>query len=282
MDNVYVSTIALRGFPIEELIAIANERRWSIEFSSGLPYREDMERIYLDCPVRRVPHNYFPAPEIPFVLNLASADDRIRERSIQHCIHGMELARNSGASFFSAHAGFCIDPAPDQLGNSLPVTEIPDREHSKKRFLGSLQKILEIARKLDVGFLAENNVIAPFNYNNSINPLLCCDSDEIEWVCRAVNDDHFGILLDTAHLKVSCNTLQKDLIGETIRILPFVKGIHHSDNDGKRDTNDRITADYWFQPFMQASKHLPHVLEVKDLSPDEIDKQLQLLKTVWN
>jgi hypothetical protein len=202
MSTVYVSTLALRNRIPEDIVTIAKERGWSLEFSSGLAYREDMERLYLEAPVPKMPHNYFPAPQSPFVLNLASTDHEIRERSIRHCVHGLELANASGAPFFSAHAGFCIDPAAEQLGNTISFTGSIDREKSKTLFKQSVMSILNTARALHTPFLVENNVLAGFNYINHINPFLCCESTEIEWIYTAINDAYFGILLDTGHIKV--------------------------------------------------------------------------------
>jgi hypothetical protein len=116
MSVVYVSTLALRRHSPAQIIALAKENRWPLEFSSGMEYAESMEEDYLKADLIRMPHNYFPAPAIPFVLNLASTDETIRTRSVQHCLNGLRLASQSAAPFFAAHAGFCIDPDPAQLG----------------------------------------------------------------------------------------------------------------------------------------------------------------------
>src|SRR5665811_1545119 len=96
--------------------------------SSGMPYRADMEEIFLNAPIKKFAHNYFPAPEIPFVLNLASSNEKIRNQSLTHCLKGLELSKLAGAHFFSAHAGFCVDPHPDELGRKLALTNPFDRE----------------------------------------------------------------------------------------------------------------------------------------------------------
>jgi sugar phosphate isomerase/epimerase len=114
------------------------------------------------------------------------------------------------------------------------------------------------------------------------NPFLCCESSEIEWLCNSFDNKLFGILLDTAHLKVSCHTLGKDKISEFKSIQSFVKGIHHSDNDGTKDDNLPLTNDYWFFPFMKESIGIPHILEVKDLSVGEVNEQIKYLNTIWN
>jgi sugar phosphate isomerase/epimerase len=115
-----------------------------------------------------------------------------------------------------------------------------------------------------------------------VNPFLCCESEEIAWLCDSVAHDLFGILLDTAHLKVSCVTLQKDKEAELEKIFPYIKAIHHSDNDGNADENLPLSDAYWFLPYMTLTRNMPHVLEVKDLSVMDINQQLKYLSTPWN
>lgn len=277
--NVLVSTLALMGKSVEEMIEISLSKSYALEFSSGLPYRVDMVKKFLDAPIKRFAHNYFPAPEVPFVLNLASRNDIIRKTSIDHCIQGIGLSAKVGASFFSAHAGFCIDPSPDDLGNELAKADRIDRNEHWRLFLLSVQEVLERTRDLGVDFLIENNVLAKMNlYSDGTNPLLCADANEMNKLISALGNQRLGILLDTAHLKVSAQTLGFSAAQAVSEIKPHIRCIHHSDNLGMRDTNDPLQDDYWFLPLMPAFSNLVHVLEVKKQSIAEIDRQLNLLK----
>jgi hypothetical protein len=280
--NIYVSSVAFEGMQVEEMIDIVHQNGWGLEFSSGMSYKEDMELLYLSSDIKRVPHNYFPAPKVPFVLNLASSDETIRSISVNHCLNGLRIAKCSNSPFFAAHAGFCIDPDPAQLGREIPFNSHFDREKNKELFLKSIEEILITAEQLELEFLIENNVIAGFNYINNVNPFLCCESSEIEWLHKSIDNKLFGILLDTAHLKVSCLTLGKDKVREIKSIQSFIKGIHHSDNDGTKDDNSPLTNDYWFLPFMKESSDIPHVLEVKNLSISEVTEQIKYFNNIWN
>ena len=271
MDNIYISSLAFLGSTPENMIREAKENEFAIEFSSGMLYRDDMEELYFRADIKKILHNYFPAPKIPFVLNLASKDQNIRERSIKHCIQGLRMSKKSGATFFSAHAGFCIDPNPADLGNLLVINEYFDSEYHKSIFLESVREILKVANQLETDFLIENNVISSFNLTNEgANPLLCCDSNSIGWLLEEVSDKRFGLLLDTAHLKVSSETLNLDLNQELDRISKYIRALHHSDNDGKSDTNLPITENYWFLQYMKQYVSVSHVLEVKRLTVQEI------------
>lgn len=278
--NIYISSIAFAGATPEEMMESATQNQWAVEFSSGMPYRQDLEEFYLKAPLVKMPHNYFPPPAIPFVLNLASGNDQIRQQSIDHCINGIKLATSANAPFFAAHAGFCIDPDPAELGKKIIYNSNFNKEKHWKLFLDSLTRLNEHAEATGIDFLVENNVIAAFNLTeDGSNPLFCCESTEITRLFSELTFKRLGLLLDTAHLKVSCQTLGLDLHKELHAITPFIKGIHHSDNDGTVDGNSILTEGYWFLEHLPAYKNLPHVLEVKKISPTVINEQINLLKS---
>lgn len=268
----------MMGKSAEEVIALAEKNKWSLEFSSGMPYREDMEEMFFRAPVKRYAHNYFPAPKVPFVLNLASSNKEIRETSIAHCLKGLHLSKEAGSPFFSVHAGFCVDPAPDELGRKLNLEKEFDRKENWKIFIASLQHIAKEAEKMNMRFLVENNVLAPVNVHpNGTNPLFCCDPEEMIKMLNEVNSFSLDLLIDTAHLKVSAETLGFDKEEAIEKLIDKVGCVHHSDNDGKFDTNEKMGYDYWFLPHLSKFATIVHVIEVKKLSEEEINQQINLL-----
>jgi len=277
--QIVVSTLALAGKSAEEIISLAQKNNWALEFSSGMPYRPDMEEIFLAASLKKFSHNYFPAPKIPFVLNLASSDDTIRATSIQHCKQGLALSKKAGAPFFSAHAGFCVDPSPDELGRKLNLSRSYDRATHWRLFIGSVAEISEAAGKMGLRFLIENNVLAPVNVHpDGSNPLLCCDADEMIRLLNEVNSFNLDLLIDTGHLKVSAQTLGFDKDKAVEKLIDKVGCIHHSDNDGSFDTNDQMPADYWFLKHMDKFATIVHVIEVKKLDEDGVSQQIKILR----
>ncbi len=277
-SNIYISSLAFLGKEVNEIIEICKENSYNLEFSSGMPFNNRMSEIYLKSSIRRQPHNYFPDPKIPFVLNLASENDIIRNKSIDHCKKGLELAKHSDSPFYAAHAGFCLDPNPNELGQKIEIKSKFNKNKHKILFISSVLDILQTAESLNIEFLIENNVIAPFNYDGANNPLLCCDFDDLSWLFNKIKHEKFGLLLDTAHLKVSCKTLKLNLLDEFKKISPFIKAFHHSDNDGTIDNNLKLTNEYWFLDYFKDYQNYVHVLEVKSLNISEIENQIQFIK----
>jgi len=277
--EIVLSTLALMGKSAEEIISLAQKNSWTIEFSSGMPYREDMEKIFLAAPIKKYAHNYFPAPKTPFVLNLGSSNEEIRKTSIRHCIHGLELSKLVGATFFSAHAGFCVDPSPDELGRKLNLSHPYSRTEHWRHFIESVKEVCEAASKIKMRFLIENNVLAPVNVHpDGSNPLFCCGADEMIKMLNEVNSFNLDLLIDTAHLKVSAQTLAFDRDKAIGKLLNKVGCVHHSDNDGSFDTNDKMKEDYWFLKHMDKFADIVHVIEVKKLSEEEIKQQIKILQ----
>lgn len=277
--NIYVSTTAFEKSSLESIIDIAEKNDLKIEFSSNLPYHPDSYSLVRAAKIDRITHNYFPAPETPYVLNLASLDKEIRQKSINHCMKALEFAKDISAPFYAAHAGYCLDPNPNNLGKKLNKKMGEKRDRYWDVFLESVHSIQRKASEIGVMFLIENNVLTKENLNSyeNVNPLLCCDSTEINDLFTEFQSNYIGLLLDTAHFKVSSNTLGFDLLEGVKSISSFIKAIHHSDNDGEYDTNRPIENKYWFKKLMPDFKKTPHVLEVKNQSLTAIKEQEVLL-----
>jgi sugar phosphate isomerase/epimerase len=277
--NIFVSSIAFNNLSIQEIEQLAIENDISIEFSANFHPNRDLLTQFQTSSIDRLPHNYFPPPVDPFVLNLASQNKRILELSRNHCIQGIDLAMDCRLKYYSAHAGFCLDPSPESLGKKLVQPDHIDRETYWVTFIESCQILCDLASEKGVKFLIENNVLMETNLrSDGVNPLLCVESEEILKVFELVKNKSLGFLLDTAHLKVSAQSLGFDLERAVEILKDRIDYIHHSDNDAKCDTNEPITENYWFLKHMHSFKAIPHVVEVKNQTVGNLKQQISLLE----
>ena len=279
MKKIYLSTIAFND-NIKDTYNSCLNLNIGIEFSSGIQYNSENINTFKRTKGPKLSHNYFPAPKTDFVLNLASKNEIIRKKSIDHCIFNLELCYEEQTDFYAAHAGFCLDPNPNQLGKKISSSSSSSKEKHFDIFLKSVNEIILHAKKLDIIFLIENNVLSNENWiaNKARNPFLCCSSDEIVKLFESIDSNNFGLLLDTAHLKVSSKSLSLNLDEEYVKIKKYIKAIHHSDNEGLEDTNSILSKKYWFLDYMTNHYDLPNVIEVKNLSIEQLKTQLDLLK----
>jgi sugar phosphate isomerase/epimerase len=185
------------------------------------------------------------------------------------------LAYEAGISFYSIHAGFCIEPEPNELGKPLNhhVPKAP-REHYWQRFLSALKILLADAEVYGVDLFVENNVVSQ---ENAEVPLLCTEAQECARLFIELPNPRLGFLLDTAHLKVSAKTLSFDPHQFVQQLKPHIQALHHSDNDGDHDTNEPLTDNYWFSGHLADYADRVHVLEIEDLTTSEMHRQIALL-----
>jgi len=122
-----------------------------------------------------------------------------------------------------------------EIGKKIKYDEIIDRKIAINRFCKAMDILNDIAGD-EITLYIENNVLSHTNANtfSGNNPFLLTCYDEYQELHQQME---FKLLLDVAHLKVSCNSLGLKLNDELDRLLPVTDYIHFSDNDGLHDQN---------------------------------------------
>lgn len=216
----------------------------NIELSGGTqPYPEleqDLLSLQRKYSLNYVCHNYFPPPEKPFVVNLASLDEETYELSLAHIERSLDLSRLLGVDFFGFHAGFLINIPVQEIGKSIQQQELFESGRAMNRFAGTLAVLT--AKHPDLRLFVENNVLASMNYRNfgERNPFFVTTSEEMR---QLQERQPFNLLLDVAHLKVTCATLNLDFEAELTQAFSYSNYIHISDNDGTADSNGVYSQD---------------------------------------
>lgn len=221
-------------------------------------------------------HNYLPFTAQNFVINLASDNEEVVKYSIKHVIRALEISNEISSQFYAVHAGFLIDPQPNELGNKLVFDNLTDHILAIKRFTDRVNALADVADRYGVQLLIENNVISNENLCNfPKNPLLMCNAHEMLSILRDC-DEKVKLLLDVAHLKVSCNTLDLNPKNELEKIKCKVAGLHLSDNNGITDSNNNITENSWFMNSLPTCEYT--VLEVYNYEPQDLQYQISLIR----
>lgn len=224
-----------------------------IELSGGR-YTPDIIKklsIFLDLGIKFQIHNYFPPPRIPFIINLASSDENIRKQSLNHVFNSIKSCNLLNSDFYSFHSGFLCDFSISEIGKKITKRNLENRVKTIEIFLKSVEKISKFAKELGIKIMIENNVISKKNYLEfKENPFLMCDEVETANIMKNV-PKNVGLLVDVAHLKVSSNSLNYDPKKFFEKCNSFIEGYHLSDNDGLKDSNDKITAKSWFWDYIK-------------------------------
>ena len=277
---IYIST---GGFSNETAYKTAcdfiNANIFACELSGGTfdkNIENSLVKLKSKCNIQL--HNYFPPPEKPFVMNLASGDTDIVKKTFNHIKRSIDLSSKLGTNIYSFHAGYLLDPKVDELGRRVQKQSLFDRADGLKRFIENVNSLATYAKKMDTTLLIENNVLSHNNYKHfGTNPFLMVEEKECEYVMQNTLKNVF-LLVDVAHLKVSSTSLgfNKENFLETVS--PWIRAYHLSDNDGLSDSNKPVTKDSWFWPYIK--KNLDYYsLEVYGNSPLELVEQLRLTES---
>lgn len=264
---VYVSSSC---FPYQNLndllIFCKNNKFTNLELTGSLAYDENALTIlkkHADD-FHFLIHNYFPQIKDPLVINLASNNAAIREKSLNHCQQALELCQTINAPFYSVHAGFLVDLDPDDLGAKQTSRPRIDRAAGLKNFTDSISQLLTETR---VNLLVENNVNSQENLVEGKNELyLLAEPEETLVFFRRFNHPRLGLLVDLGHLNVSAKQLKfdKDKYLETLR--PWIRAFHLSANDGISDQGRRFTKDEWFIKKLKEFPETPKIIEISSRS----------------
>ena len=256
----------------------------NIELSSGLRCDLESEKLLLDSKDSNfLIHNYFPAPDVPFVLNLAAENIEDLKQSLEHCRRAIELCARIGSPIFSVHSGFAVSVHPSDLGSPdrwrarMRESEV-DMTAARTRFIESVRQIADYGATLGVDILVENNVVAPevveAGYEHG---LLNSEGEEIAEFFSALDRQNVGLLVDVGHVKVTSSSIkfQPEIFMETVK--PFIRGVHLSDNDGRSDSNGKFSDDAWFWRHIIGNETIEFVvIEAYRLSSEEILSQIEI------
>lgn len=235
----YVSTSCIKTTKIKEAVETLYDSGFkNIELSGGTDYYENIETDLLGLKKQYnlcyLCHNYFPPPKEHFVLNLASLNDETYKKSLEFYKNALKLCETLESPKFALHAGYYIDIKSSEIGKRISRQDIYTYEKSTDRYFEALQQLRDFNAGITI--YVENNVFSDTNRKTfpDQNPFMLTHLEEY---LRLRGKYDFQILLDLAHLKVSCRSLGLDFQTEAHSLLKQTDYVHISDNDALHDQN---------------------------------------------
>ena len=276
---VFVSSNCLPQ-PVRETVnTLTGAGIFNIELGPTQEYDEEVAEFLASIKeVQFIIHNYFPAPRQPFILNLASSNEQLRERSIAQAKKSIELCHLLKSDLFSVHAGFAADPGPgaEQL-DFTAADGLADYETAFHNFVTSIKELLNVAVPLGIKVAVENNV-CPQGHRQF---LLLSEASEFERLFAEVPSSNLGINLDMGHLNVSARSLDFDKYEFVHRVKDKVLVFHLHDNNAITDSHEPLSEDSWILPVLAEenfNQQIPLVLEMHNMTVDQIFPQIDLIK----
>lgn len=250
MRKIYVSSTA---FPHNDLDSIfADCRRYGIknlEIGSGVSYdKRARAKIIKESKLLSILlHNYVPAPRVPFVLNLASNQKDILQKSRKLVETALRISGDIGAPFYGVHAGFAYHAIPRYLGAKQTHLEHFSISEAREIFVESMCLLSVEAKKNGVHLLVENNVLPSFNLINGGNKsYLMTGIDDSLNLLKMLKKYNIKMLVDVGHLNVSASTLGFDRVDFLRQLRYYIMAFHLSENNALADEHLPILPTSWF------------------------------------
>ena len=278
LNNIFVSTGGFNQPSFKTIKELFNSGFKNIELSGGAYSKKNLSQILkFEKKINFRLHNYFPPPKLPFVLNLASSNQKILNKTMTHIFNSIDLASKIKSKYYSFHAGFLLDPQVDRLGKKFDISKLQNRKNCLNNFQNNVLKIADYAKSKNISILIENNVVTKKNFILfNKNPFLLSNPLEIaKFFYKAPKN--VKLLMDVGHLKVSANTEKFSKIDALKKLNPFVGCYHFSENDSISDTNRPFNKKSWFLKHIK--KNLDYyTIEVYSKSHKVLKNQLNIIK----
>lgn len=279
---IYISSSCSKEKKIIDAIISLNKMGFkNIELSGGTNYyssiEKDLNLIKDKLNLNFLIHNYFPPPKQHFTLNLASLNDIIFEKTINHMKKSIVLCEKIKSKKFGIHAGFYTDIKVNELGKKIDIKTISDKQKAEVRFCKGLEILSKNAFSKGVTLYIENNVLSyeNFKYAKNESPFMLTDFDSY---LRLKEKIDFNLLLDIAHLKVSCNSLKKNFQEQVKKMSNLTDYIHLSNNNSLADQNKGFSRDLYFLDILKGIdlKNKDITIEIYDDATEIINSYLIL------
>jgi sugar phosphate isomerase/epimerase len=265
--KIFVTSASVKAKKIKDsILSLMQDGHRSIELTGGTEAYPELEDDLTDLikahDLEFILHNYFPPAKNHFILNLASLDEQVYQQSIEHIKNAIILSEKIGSTRYGIHAGYYKDLRLDEIGKPVLKTKLNDKTRAYDRFCASYNTLASVASDHNVTLYIENNVHAITNkeaYGDDI-PIMLVTPDDYFSLKRDID---FPLLLDHAHLYVSCMTLGIDYEDAINKLMPESDYWHLSDNDGKHDNNQAFKPDSPILAAIQRSKFTPKLATIE-------------------
>ncbi len=241
---IYVSSACSRCKRIDNAVTeLAEEGFINIELTGGTEYyqsyQQDLLIIKEKFGLNYLLHNYFPPPTADFVINIASLDDHAVKKSISQLCESIKLSTLLSADKFGFHAGFTVEMSTQDLGRTIKDTITWEKNAGLRRFCQTYGELLSYC-PLSLQLYIENNVYSYDNYLKfgDLAPFMLLTFEDYLELREHIN---FDVLLDVAHLYVTCQTLQLSFEEQMASFMEVTDYIHVSDNNGLQDQNCELS-----------------------------------------
>tara|TARA_Y100000031_G_C8175113_1_gene363699 strand:- start:100 stop:951 length:852 start_codon:yes stop_codon:yes gene_type:complete len=225
-------------------------------------------------------HNYFPIPKRDFVINIASLNKKIRERSINQIKRSIKFYKAINAKIYTFHPGFIEDPLRANK-NKKNYDFLWKKNNTKNQYFlaynqmkSSLNKIVNFAKKKGVKIAIETE--GSFKKKNF---LLMQKPDEYKELFKYFKPNDLGVNLNIGHLNLASKAFNFSKSKFVNMLKPYIVAIELSHNNGVEDQHLPLKKNEWYWEIINNPdfSKVYKILEFRNTSIKNIKNVLKLL-----
>lgn len=281
--NLYVSTTFLPDSrPLHEALSQCKQACiQSVEIGSNHCYEKSYDYLS-EFSFQYLVHNYFPIPNYSFVLNLASFDEGIRQRSIRHIKKAIDFCTEIEAKIYTFHPGFLTDPHCSNTSD-LNYDFQWDEKQLKNVNYDKANGYMYFAFDELAKYAKLKNVRIAIETEGSLKKkdhlLMQCPKEYDVFMTKYSPTD-IGINLNIGHLNLSANAFNFKRSEFVDLVQDYIIAMELSHNDGTEDQHLPLREDGWYWDLINDNRFesVCKILEFRNTKIDLIISNIQLLK----
>jgi len=281
--DLFVSTTFLSdGKPLHEALSqCKNTGILSVEIGSNHCYEESYDYL-TDFSFQYLVHNYFPIPKESFVLNIASIEPNIREKSILHIKTAIDFSSEIGGELYTFHPGFMTDPQGSNISDNNYDFQWDEKQlqhinydKAKSNMYRALDEVAEYAllKKVKIAIETEGSVLEK-------NHLLMQQLGEYKEFMEKYSSEDIGISLNIGHLNLAANAFNFKRADFVNLVQDYILAMELSHNNGVEDQHLPLNPDGWYWNLILDPRfeNSYKILEFRNTKISEIEKNIQMIK----
>jgi len=283
-DDIFVSTTFTNEKTINSILLNLKKLNINnIELGSTHEYSKDIKKIVSRYDFKYLTHNFFPPRKDKMILNIASLNEHIRNKSIRHIKYCIKFSKEIGSKLYTFHPGFIGDPITESKSNNRNYDFIWKKQNKKNYYeifetmLKSIKIIFNYAQdhKVNVAIETEGSFL------NSDKILLQKPKDFI-YLLNSFEKNYLKFNLNLAHLNLSSKYYKfskKQLIDI---ISDDVLALEISHNNGRIDQHKPLVKNSECLNYLKKFKDKKYfkILEFRNCNYSDLIKSIKMINKI--
>lgn len=256
----------------------------SVEIGSNHIYEKNYDYIIDHFNCDYLVHNYFPVPEESVVVNIASLNDQILKRSIQHIKTAIDFSTKIGAELYTFHPGFLVDPKGISETEHNYDFQWDNLTFSNKNFELAFDTMLQSMDRI-VSYANQKNMRVAFETEGSFHRrayLLMQHPEEYEKLFKEYASGDLGINLNISHLNLAAKAFGFSRESFVDLVSDYVVAIEMSHNNGREDQHLPLIGNAWYWPviFDKRFRNVYKIMEYRNVEIKTIVENMSLYREI--